>query len=140
MKKILNLCIVLFLLCSCGGDTIRLSNPYLPSTAVYLQINLNLPLFNKLNYAGNAVLIDGHGLNGVIVINTGTSFLAYEATCTNHRVESCSRLELVGVEAKCTCEHQLQYNLYIGQPTSAADYPLQPYMVYANGNVLTITN
>ena len=140
MKIQILLALVFLGLISCSKEELRRSNPYIPELAVNLRINMDLPSYTKLQYAGNSLYIPGYGVNGIIVVNTGTSFLAYEATCSNHEVRTCSRLELVGVEAHCTCEDALSYNLYLGIAKTDARYPLLQYRTYVNGNELTITN
>ncbi|MBA5792995.1 hypothetical protein H1R17_06010 [Flavobacterium sp. xlx-214] len=141
MKKllVLFLCLSAFLV-SCSKDEWDNRNPYLPEIAVNVPINTTLGLYNKLQYAGNAVYISGYGINGFFVINTGTGFRAFEATCANHEISSCSRLTLDGVEAKCSCTDGLVYNLFLGLPTTDAQYPLKEYRVTQNGSMLTVYN
>ena len=137
MKKLILLFLVTLLLASCAKDEMRSNNPYLADYAVNFQINLNLPTYNQLNYAGNAKIVYGYGINGVIILNTGSGYIAYEATCSNHEVTSCSYLTLDGVEAKCNCD-ELVYNLYLG--IADASYPLKQYRVTQNGSMLTVYN
>ena len=125
---------------SCTKDEWNNQNPYLPDYAVNVPINMNLPLYTKLQYAGNAVLINGYGVNGIIVVNTGTGFRAFEATCSNHGVSGCSKLTLDGVEAKCSCSDGLVYNLFLGLATTDAEYPLKEYRVSQSGAMLTVYN
>ena len=137
MKKLFLFFSAALLLTSCVGDELRSTNPYLPNIAVNFQINTTLPIYSRLQYAGNAVLVYGYGINGVIILNTGSGYVAYEATCTNHELLGCSALTLNGVEATCNCD-ELVYNLYLG--IADAPYPLRPYRVIANGPMLTIYN
>lgn len=137
MKKLILFFSVALLLVSCTNDENRSNNPFLPNYAVNFQINTNLPTYNRLQYAGNAVLVYGYGINGVIVLNTGSGYTAYEATCSNHEILGCSALSLNGVEATCSCD-ALVYNLYLG--IADAPYPLKQYRVSVNGPVLTIYN
>lgn len=140
MKKLL-LCLVssLFLL-NCSKDDWDNRNPYLPNLAVNVPINTSLPSYNKLQYPGNAVYIAGYGINGILVINTGTGIRAYEATCANHAVSSCSKLSLNGVEASCGCTDALNYNLFVGLANNDAKYPLKEYRVSQNGGLITVYN
>src|SRR5690554_2317654 len=130
----------LFLTIACEKDEWYHQNPYLPDYAVNLTLNTNLPLYNKLQYPGNVVYVAGYGINGLLVINTGTGIRAFEATCANHGVSSCSKLILDGVEAKCGCSDELIYNLYLGLATTEAQYPLKEYRVVQEGNSITIYN
>lgn len=125
---------------SCTKDEWNNQNPYLPDYAVNVPINMNLPLYTQLQYAGNAVLINGYGVNGIIVINTGTGYRAFEATCSNHGVSGCSKLTLDGVEATCSCSDGLVYNLFLGLATTDAEYPLKEYRVSQSGAMLTVYN
>jgi len=141
MKKHLLLYIIpsLFFL-GCSKDEWDNRNPYLPDLAVNVPINMSLPLYNKLQYAGNAVYVSGYGINGFFVINTGTGYRAFEATCANHGVSQCSKLVLNGIEAKCGCSEGLVYNLLLGLPKTDAEYPLKEYRVSQNGMMLNVYN
>lgn len=141
MKKlfVLTMCSVLFLL-SCTKDDWDNRNPYLPETAVNVPINTSLPLYNKLQYPGNAVYVSGYGINGFFVINTGTGMRAFEATCANHAISTCSKLTLNGVEATCSCSDALVYNLYLGLATTDAQFPLKEYRVSQSGTMITVYN
>lgn len=141
MKKLLIPYIGIFVfLMSCSKDEWNNRNPYLPELAVNVPINTTLPLYNKLQYPGNAVYIGGYGINGFFVINTGTGYRAFEATCSNHGVSGCSKLVLNGVEAKCSCSDGLVYNLYLGLATTNAEYPLKEYRVSQSGPMLNVYN
>jgi len=120
-------------------------NPYLPDVRFQYDINLNLPEFDGLRFAGGSHLIHNVGYNGVLVFNlNGNDYLAWEATCSNHVPESCSKLSIEGVLAKCSCE-DFQYSLATGQllnPTENLEtpYSLLFYQVIANNNILRISN
>jgi len=137
MKKLILFFSVCLLFLSCSPNDTRTQNPFLPDYAVNFQINLSLPTYTQLQFPGNAKIIYGYGINGIIVLNTGSGFVAYEATCSNHEILGCSALILNGVEAKCDCD-DLNYNLYLG--IADAPYPLKQYRVVDNGGVLTIYN
>lgn len=137
MKKLILFFSVTLFLGSCTKDDFRSNNPFLPEYGVNFQINLNLPTYSQLQYPGNAKLIYGYGINGIIVLNNGSGFVAYEATCSNHEVTSCSALTLNGVEATCNCD-ELNYNLYLG--IADAPYALKQYRVSESGSMLTIYN
>lgn len=141
MKKlfVLIICSGLFLL-SCSKDDWDNRNPYLPEIAVNVPINTSLPTYNKLQYPGNAVYIPTYGINGILVINTGTGVRAFDATCANHEISNCSKLTLNGVEATCGCSDALVYNLYLGLATTNAQYPLKEYRVSQSGTMITVFN
>ena len=133
------LCIALFFI-SCSKDEWDNRNPYLPDIAVNVPINTSLGLYNKLQYPGNAVFVHGYGISGILVINTGTNIRAFDATCSNHSINSCSKLTLNGVEATCNCSDALVYNLYLGLATTDAQYPLKEYRVTQSGTMKNIYN
>ena len=91
----------LLLILGCSKDPIR-RNPYLADIRFQRDLNLSLPLYNQLNFVGGSIFIPDIGIKGVIVFNlSGSTFLAWEATCPNHLPESCSKLSISGVLAEC---------------------------------------
>lgn len=128
----------------CSKNNIE-RNPYLPNVPFSYQLNLRLPSYNSLNFAGGGHFIKEIGLNGVLVFNlNGSSFLAWEATCPNHAIENCSTLSLKGVIAECGCEAS-QYSLATGQllnptETNTTPYSLLFYQVQKVGDALLISN
>ena len=76
---------LLALVLSCSSDTSN-RNPYLQEVRFRFELNLNLPLYNNLQNIGNPVYVgnNGVGTRGAFVINTGSSFMAWEASCPNH--------------------------------------------------------
>ena len=86
------------------------------------------------------MFVGGYGINGLLVINTGTGIRAFDATCANHAVSSCSKLTLNGIEATCGCSEALVYNLYLGLPTTDAQFPLKEYRVSQSGTMITVYN
>lgn len=120
-------------------------NPYLPEMQFNAPVDLNLPQFDNLRYAGGAVLLPQYGHKGVIVFNlSGNAFLAWEASCPNHLPRSCSQTRIVGVLAECSCE-SFQYSLATGQLLNATEeqtqiYSLVNYRVENLGNRLLISN
>ena len=147
IKKITLFCFLLinFLpIFSCGEKPVD-RNPYLVDIRFQREFNLSLPLYSTLNYVGGSLLVEDVGINGIILFNlNGSSFLAWEATCPNHLPKSCSKLEVEGVLAVCSCE-SFQFSLATGQllnpseelspPQSLLFYPVQNY----NG-VLNVSN
>ncbi|HEU4497533.1 MAG TPA: hypothetical protein VFR70_10820 [Flavobacterium sp.] len=142
MKKILVLLFILLIAAGCSKESPNNSNPFLPNYSVNVEVNLNLPLYSNLIYAGNHVVITqgSAGINGIILFNAGGSYLAYEATCPNQIPESCSVVQVDGLNAVCPCDN-VQYSLYTGLPNNPAlQYPLKQYRVQVAGNVIRITN
>lgn len=141
MKKILPLLIAIISILSCSDDDVRTKNRYLPTYAVNVEINLNLPLYSDLNYPGNAVLINSgsSGVNGIILFNAGGNFLAWEATCPNQIPTTCSMLQFEEPIATCPCD-DVEYSLFTGQPNANLEFGLTQYRTEVNGNVIRIFN
>lgn len=140
MKKLTALVAIIFLLSCSKDDHINDNNPYLPSYSVNKTINLSLPSYNNLNFAGNSVLITGGdaGIRGIIVYNTGSGYTAYDAACPNQALSTCSTMEPNGAIATCPCDGK-QYNLFYGT-SSGMQYPMRRYNVSSSGGYLTIYN
>jgi len=133
MKKYILLLLVLPFVFSCDKDENSNNNPYLPNYNFSLDINMELISYQELMYPSNPVYIGqaGIGINGIIVMNTGNSFVAFEASCPNQQLSACSVInedDLNGVNAVCPCD-QVQYSLFTGLPTTPAEYSLKPYRV-----------
>ena len=128
MKNLFSLLLLVIVFAGCSKDDARTQNPYLPNYNFEVNINLELPLYAQLNFPSNPMRIfpEGGGINGIILMNTGGAFVAWEATCPNQPITSCSLLELNGVNALCPCDN-VEYSLYTGY--GAAQYPLKQYRV-----------
>ncbi len=141
-RKIAFFLIIIFL--SCKKNEIQ-KNPYLNDIKIDYEINLNLPEYNALKYVGGSKKILNIGLNGVIVFNLNNStYLSWEASCSNHILKECSELEIEGVITKCNCENY-QYSLATGQllnPSKNLNKPfgLLYYQTNLYNNILRISN
>ena len=136
--------ILLVLVSSCGKRPLE-RNPYLIDIRFQREFNLSLPLYSNLNYVGGSLLVDGVGINGIILFNlNGSSFLAWEATCPNHPPENCSKLSIEGVLAVCNCE-EFQYSLATGQLLNPSENLSPPqsllfYQVQNYNGILSVSN
>ena len=134
----------LMLALSCGKNDLE-RNPFLPDLRFSLPVNLNLPQYDNLRFAGGTILLPNAGHKGIHLFNlNGSSYLAWEASCPNHLPSSCSQTQLVGVLAECPCE-DYRYSLATGQllnpPKGATNiYSLIMYTVDVRGNNLVISN
>lgn len=136
----------LLFLFSCQADNAA-RNPYLPDVNFNFQVNLNLPLYSSLKIPLNTLYIpnEGAGVKGVLVINTGAGFMAWEASCPNHTPSSCSTMMVVeGINCQCTCENY-KYSLITGGFNTAVvpeekPYSLLNYRANLEGDVLVISN
>ena len=134
----------LFLVLSCGKNDLE-RNPYLPDLTFSLPINLSLPQYDNLRFAGGSLLLPNAGHKGIHLFNlNGSSYMAWEASCPNHLPSSCSQTQLVGVLAECACD-DYRYSMATGQllnpPEGATEiYSLIMYRVDVRGNSLVISN
>lgn len=127
-------------LVSCSKTALE-RNPFLIEKGFDQSINLALPAFNNLSYAGGSMYWPNGGIRGLLLYNlNGNTIMAWEASCPNHEVKSCSTMQISGVTASCSCE-DYQYSLATGQPlTERATYSLLFYKVQQNGTALRIFN
>jgi nitrite reductase/ring-hydroxylating ferredoxin subunit len=142
MKKYILLLLVLPFLVNCSKDDYNYSNKYLPNYSFSIDIDTSLPLYSQLQFPSNPVRITqaGIGINGVIVMNTGGGYTAFEATCPNQAMSTCSVLTINGILVKCPCDG-VEYSLFTGQATTAVQYPLKPYKVsQISANVIRVYN
>ena len=140
MKKYILLLLLIAFLPGCNNDDFNNNNPYLPNYNFSIDINMELPLYSQLQFTSNPVLIAqaGIGINGIIVMNTGSGYVAYEASCPNQNLASCSRLTINGINAVCPCDNT-EYNLFTGD--GRLKYRLKTYRVQVtNQNMLKVYN
>lgn len=132
--------LTLCLFVGCENSRFNNNNPYLENFGFSIDINMDLPSFNVLQFPSNAVRIlqPGVGIRGIIVFNTGSGFRAYEAACPNQVVTPCSTMTLNGIMAVCPCDG-VEYNLFTGLGNNMP-YPMKPYQIQQNGNTLRIFN
>ena len=141
MKHLVLIGFVVLLGCS---KTAVERNPFLLENNFAQSINLALPAFDNLSYAGGSMYWPNGGIRGLLLYNlNGNTIMAWEASCPNHELKSCSTLQtdaLVSPTASCSCE-DYQYSLATGQPlTEGATYSLLFYKVQKSGTVVRIYN
>lgn len=129
MKKFFSILLLASLVFTgCNKDDDNANNPYLPNYNFSIDVDMSYALYEPLLYTGNAVMVNQPGpLNGVIVMNTGSGYTAFEATCPNQPVTECSLLEIDGINAVCPCDNA-QYSLFTGL-APGKQYSLKPYRV-----------
>ena len=142
MKQVYFLyCAFLLLIAGCAKDINDSRCNNLLDLDIYYEINLNLPQYNDLNFISNSVYIPNVGNGGLIVVNSGTGFLAWDGADPNHTNLPCSILSINGLEATSSCAQQNTYSLITGQSIGVAlTCSLKPYRVESNGNILIITS
>ena len=133
--------ITLLLIIGCAKDINDLGCNFLLDLDIYYEVNLNLPQYNDLNFISNSVYIPNVGNGGIIIVNSGTGYLAWDAADPNHTNLPCSTLIISGLEATSGCAEQNTYSLITGQSIGVAlTCSLKPYRVESNNNILIITS
>ncbi|WP_081208597.1 Rieske (2Fe-2S) protein [Salegentibacter sediminis] len=143
MKKILVGLIISIFLSGCStDDNNRLNNPNLPDLNFRLQLNLDLPEYNNLQYPGNSYSTYSNGIRGIVVYNINNSqYTAFELSDPNHPPNNCSAMQVTGITAKCPCEDGNEYNIVTGELTAGeGQYSLKPYRIERRGNVIEVYN
>lgn len=124
---------------SCGTNDDD-NNPILPNIPVNVTINLNLPLYQDLQFDGTSAFIENEGIKGIIVYRfTENNILAWDAACPHLAPASCAAMSLVGVEIICSCDNS-KFSFLDGSPQSGTPYSMKQYRAVKNGNSITITN
>ena len=138
MKKYLLILLITAFFGSCDDDNLNNRNPYIPNYSFSEEINMNLPSYSQLQFPSNAIYYGGGGARGLIVFNTGNSYVAYDAACPNQELSSCSTMTINGINAVCPCD-SASYSLFTGQ-SQGLQYPLKQYRVEVNGSILRVYN
>ena len=96
---------------------------------------MSLPQYSNLLSPANAIYINaaGQGIRGIIVFNTGSGYVAYDAACPNQALSSCSTMTVNGIDAICPCD-EVRYSLFSGL-AQGMQYPMKRYRVEQVGEV-----
>lgn len=135
--------LLFFIMSSCSGNSVDNKNcRFLLNVGVNVSINMSLPQYSQLQFISNSVYVANAGNAGIIVTNTGSGYLAWDASDPNHAPSSCSTLTVSGLNATCGCVDENTYSLVTGQAIGNGDLqcPLKNYRVEQSGNVLLIYN
>ena len=133
--------IILILINSCPKNINDSNCNNLLNLDVFYEVNLNLPQYSQLNFISNSVYIPNVGNGGIIVTNSGSGFLAWDAADPNHVNVPCAVLSISGLEATSSCAQQNTYSLITGQSLGVAlPCTLKPYRLEQSGNILLITS
>lgn len=137
-KDLIYLAIILVVTCSENDDNNNCN--FLLNIGVNTSLNLNLPQYNDLNFISNPIYVQGYGNGGLIVTNTGTGYVAFDAADPNHIPNSCSIISISGLEGICGCEDANKYSLFTGQPLENSNLrcSLKAYRTEISGNNLII--
>lgn len=139
MKKYFFLLILITLLFGCSTNSFSNKNPFVPSYSFSFTINMSLPLYSNLLYAGSSpVYYPNQGVRGIYIFYTGSGYNAFDAACPNQTLSDCSTMTIKGINTLCACD-KAEYSLYTGL-SAGKEYPLKQYRVEVNGNILRIYN
>ncbi len=119
------------------------NNPNLLSPLVNLNLNLNLPQYNALNFPNNHLIISEQGIKGIVVYNLNNDlYIAFELSDPNHIPSGCSKMIVNGIIASCPCtDDENEYDIVTGEHrTNQGLYPMQQYSAVRTGNNVQITN
>lgn len=134
---------ILFSLNSCREERHNIS--CLPRVNFHAIYNLNLPLYNPLTLPNGFVELNPDGTNGprgVIIINTGHGYNAYDRNAPHICPDNDTTLKVVdGIKIVCP-KDGAEWMLLTGQPLNDATqgYPLHQYKVYENHRQISISN
>ena len=142
MKYIFSLFTFVFLYACSSNSTDTTNCNYLLNISVNYSIDLNLPQYSSLNFAGNSIYIPNIGNAGIIIASTGANFYAWDASDPNHTPSSCSALIPNGLFGTCGCGDENTYNFVTGTPENNSNLrcALQNYRIEKTGNTLTVYN
>ena len=123
-------------------DNLDPSCNFLLDIGVNEVVNMNLPQYNNLLFTSNSVFVSSAANSGLIVVNVGTGYLAWDAADPNHVPNSCGTLAIDGVLGVCGCDDGNTYSLFTGQPMENPDLrcALKSYPVTRSGSTLYISN
>ena len=137
MKKFWILILFVSILFSCSDNGIRNKNPNIPSYAVNLSIDMNLPSYSNLKFPSNGVIVPNYGAKGIIIFNTGSGYNAFDAACPNQPITACTAMTINGINAVCSCDKS-EYSLFTG--LGGKEYPLKQYRIEVSGTVIHVYN
>ena len=142
MKKSFLIALACFVFVACSKSNVNNENcKFLLNLGVNTSINLNLPQYSQLQFISNSVYIPNFGNKGIIVTNSGTGFLAWDAGDPNHAQQSCSVVNGNGLEGTCGCTDANTYSFITGQSLGTTlPCTLKRYRVEQSGNTLFISN
>lgn len=140
MRKYLLILLIIPFFFGCTTNSVNNKNPYIQNYSFDINLNMSLPAYSSLQFAGNAVYYPGVGAKGIYVFCTGLgSYNAFDAACPNQDINSCTYMTIKGGYALCTCDHA-EYSLFNGQ-SSGKQYPMKQYRTEViNENTLRVYN
>jgi|TARA_R110002020_G_scaffold193717_1_gene394244 hypothetical protein len=132
---------VIFSACSTNDDN-DFNNPNLIDLNFRLQLNLDFPEYNDLQFPGNSFTTYNEGIKGVVVYNINNSqYTAFELSDPNHPPNNCSAMTVEGIIATCNCEDANSYNIITGELMEGeGEYSMKPYRIERRSNTIEVYN
>ncbi|MFV0541150.1 MAG: hypothetical protein ACK5MZ_07930 [Aestuariibaculum sp.] len=143
MNKIYIFLLIGLLMVSCSSSVENDNCKNIPNVGFSVPIDLRLPQYIELLSPAKAVPVYDGGYKGIIVVNVGSGFRAWDACDPNHPPSnSCMPMEISGIEAECNCGDGNIYSLINGLILNNDELscPLKEYRVEQNGDMLYISN
>lgn len=131
---------MLVILACCSPDLT--DDPLPPAVFADIVLNLSLPENNDLNTIGYKYLGGSAGVRGIIVYRESSSvYRAFERNCSYQPNSACATVDVhvstLFMQDSC-CGSTFNW---VGHPTGGPAWrPLRQYVVFLDGNLLTITD
>lgn len=132
------LALYILLLLSCAKD----DGTYIPDVYVNYSVPVNDPSISALNSPGGAVVINGHGVAGIIIYRRADNvYMAYDRCSSVNPQNKCAvNLDNPSLTVTDPCSGA-KFSLFDGTPVKApATKNLKQYQVTANSLYLMVTN
>ena len=119
--------------CKKGGCNVVQDVPVIEQISMVQYPQLHTP-------GGMPAVTDRGGVAGLIVVNTGDGYIAYDRCSTvNPEKRFAVEVEEGGIVAKDPCSGA-RYLLVNGSPADMAECPLKPYRAHRNGETIIVSN
>lgn len=138
MKPIYALLLLCLTLLSCNKD----KEGRIPEVPVNFRAPINDPRLARLNSAGGAVVISGHGVAGIIIYRRpDNAYVAFDRCSSVNPEQNCAvSPDETGLTATDPCSGA-KFSLYDGTPVKApAKRPLKQYQVGVSSYEISVIN
>ncbi len=143
IAKIIKIIVFLpiFTFFACGNDDAEFLG-CIPDSTINISLNLNLAAYQNLQQAGGWIYYSGAlaGNRGLIIVNTGTGYTAYDRNAPHICPTSQSTLEVESDILIVCPEDGAQWILTSGEPVEIADRAPIRYFAILSGTTLNVYN
>ena len=124
--------LVLPMACKKGGCNVIKNMP--------VTEQVSMVQYSQLYVPNGVAVTDRGGVAGLIVVNTGNGYVAFDRCSTVNPEKRCAVVvEENGVVARDPCSGA-RYLLVNGSPAELAECPLKPYHASRNGETIIVSN